>query len=177
MHSGSDEIPSVDLMLPDELRGELGRQYADLVDAEQVKSISLRYPVVSVGDVVTATLFSSGLIPKISVFDLMSERGNLSDEMQSALLSMPGPVTEIKNPAGVLTAQLCRTLVHLYRLQGCRKIRVIGEEDLAGLASIAYLEGGAVVYGIPGKGMSCIISDRTNSSMAKSIISRMKPVQ
>jgi len=48
MHSGSDEIPSVDLMLPDELRGELGRQYADLVDAEQVKSISLRYPVVSV---------------------------------------------------------------------------------------------------------------------------------
>lgn len=175
-HSVSDEIPSSDLLLPDELRPELARQYSALVSIQDMLHMALKRPVVSVGDVVSHTLFSSGLVPKLSVFDLKSERHDVHDYVSETLLSIPGPVIHVANPPGTLTRVLCSALVTGFRDAGCRKILVQGEEDLAGLASIAYLRGAAVVYGIPGKGMACIEADGESAARAQSIIERMRSI-
>lgn len=165
-----------DLALPDELRKELSKQYSELIDVTTLTDLARRYSIVAVGDMVCHTFLSEGVIPRIMVFDFKTQRGAVPDSWIDEFLSVPGAQLKVRSPAAVLTKDLWDALVMAWNFPGTSKIQVVGEEDLAGLASIYLMKGSLVVYGLPGKGMTGIVSDDNTRNVAHSILSRMQPV-
>jgi uncharacterized protein (UPF0218 family) len=175
--SESDEFePEEDLCLPQEMRKELSRQYQPLVTSEAVASKSEHSAIVAVGDMVCYTLVSSGVIPKISVFDFKTERRRVPDAWADALLSIPGAQLNVRSPPGCLSLEMWNALRLAWEFPGRTKMIVDGEEDLAGLASIYMMKGALVVYGLPGIGMTAVESNEDSRRTAYSILAAMIPV-
>ncbi len=175
--SGSGKFTlTEDLYLPAELRDELSMQYSALIEQSELPDLARRYPIVAVGDMVCHTFISSGIVPKIVVFDMKTMRGDIPAEWVEEFMSVPGAQLKVRSPPAVLTKELWDALVMAWRFPGTSKIQVVGEEDLAGLASIYLMKGAIVVYGLPGKGMTGIVSAQKSIETALSILKRMKPV-
>lgn len=165
-----------DLFLPEELRGALSRQYSGMIEKADLPALARRYPIVAVGDMVCHTFISAGVVPKIIVFDLKTQRGDIPVDWIDEFMSVPGAQLKVKSPPAVLSKQLWDTLVMAWNFPGTSKIQVEGEEDLAGLACIYLMKGAIVVYGLPGKGMTGIVSGQQTMAVALDILKRMKPV-
>ena len=177
-HSESDEfIVREYLSLPESLRKELSRQYSGLIDTASLSDLARRYSIVAVGDMVCHTFLSEGVVPKIMVFDFKTQRGDVPHGWVEEFLSVPGAQLKVRSPPAVLTKELWDALVMAWRFPGRSKIEVVGEEDLAGLASIYLMKGSIVVYGLPGKGMTGIVSDDSTRAVAHSILARMPPAK
>ena len=176
LRSGSDEFdPKEDLFLPPELRKELSKQYQPLITPVEIAAISESCAIVAVGDMVCYTLVSSRVIPKISVFDFMTERHRIPETWSDTLLSTPGAQLSVRSPPGYLSLEMWNALKLAWEFPGRTKMIVDGEEDLAGLASIYLMKGAIVVYGLPGIGMTAIKSDETSRQTAYSILAEMIP--
>lgn len=102
----------------------------------------------TVGDVVTANAFSSGLIPEIAIIDGFTKR--------SPYLQMPrisGHRFSVRNPAGTLTDELESAIQKACSMRPS-VIFVDGEEDLSVLPLIQYLSDGEfILYGQPDEGV------------------------
>ena len=137
------------LVLPSEHRGLFKQPFGTLFPefSDVVPMLSGRI-LCTVGDVVTHSALSRGIIPAVGVIDGLT--------MRSPYLAMPEishHILRVKNPAGVITDELTATLAEAVRSAPC-VILVDGEEDLAVLPLIGMLPDGALVlYGQPNEGV------------------------
>ena len=175
--SGSDDLPEVDLVLPEELRSELRRLYGKLMTGDEVPfAVRECKMLISVGDVVTFDLLGNGISPRIAVYDGKTERVE-RNELLERIAEMDGLVVRVRNPPAMITADTIRAVKEAIGRKENTKILVDGEEDLAALVCIALApQGSCVVYGYPGKGVVLVKIDQEAITIARSLISRMEEV-
>ena len=170
-----ESFPENDLLLPEEMRAELAEPVGPVVREPELRQIldgSAR--IVSVGDIVTATLLRMDIEPDVAVFDYKTQR---SDDRTAADLveGMAGDLISVENPAGSITKALWNAVRDAVRSDTRTRIEVSGEEDLASLVAIAMApEGAHVVYGLPGIGMTVVRVDRDTRAYASDAIRRMR---
>ena len=158
------------LELPETLRGELkaplGEIYTDpdallaAVDehAGATATTDASSPparLLTVGDVVTATLADAGRQPDIAVIDGRTEREPVDPAVEATLADLAGRRLSVTNPPATISESLLTTLCEAATGTDLPvTISVDGEEDLAALPAILALpDGASVVYGQPGEGM------------------------
>jgi GTP-dependent dephospho-CoA kinase len=165
--------------LPVSLRLRLKRPLAPVVDEEGLLDMEregrLGRPIICVGDIVCETLLRLGLEPKVLVFDLVTLRGTIPEHVERALLGLDSRLVVVDNPAGTITAGLDDALAEALAREGRTRIRVEGEEDLAGLPAIMHAPLGAtMIYGMPNQGLVPVSVTPENRAVAGDILSLMK---
>ena len=138
------------LVLPSEHRGLFKQPFGTLFpEFSDIVPMLCGRLLCTVGDVVTHSALSRGIIPSVGVIDGLT--------MRSPYLAMPEishHILRVKNPAGTITDELTATLAEAVASAPC-VIMVDGEEDLAVLPLIRLLPDGAlVVYGLPNQGVT-----------------------
>lgn len=158
------------LALPETLRVELkdplGEIYTDsdslltAVDNHAAATVTsdsstVEARLLTVGDVVTATLADAGRQPDIAVIDGRTEREPVDPAVEATLADLAGRRLSVANPPATLSESLLTTLDEVVTTTELPvTISVDGEEDLAALPAIVALpDGASVVYGQPGEGM------------------------
>ncbi|MDR3101670.1 MAG: GTP-dependent dephospho-CoA kinase family protein [Methanocalculaceae archaeon] len=122
--------------------GTLFPDFSDIISAFSDRMIC------TVGDVVTNSALSRGIIPAVGVID-----GQTMRIPQLSMPKIPPPILRVKNPAGIITDELVATLAKAVEAKPC-VIVVDGEEDLAVLPLIRLVPDGAlVIYGQPNEGV------------------------
>jgi len=130
-----------------------------LITENDLKKISKKGDLITVGDVVSLTVNSNGITPRLSVYDGMTERREMTGFASFAESKGWEPVS-VTNPAGTITAELVDAIRNALSHPGSSIIRVNGEEDMATLPCILLSENGTnVIYGWPGKGMMLVTAD------------------
>ena len=122
--------------------------------------------VASVGDRVTSTLTSIGIIPDIAVIDRMEMRRpvNIVDDTYF------NRVYYGVNPKGKINLGLCRIIVEALKNHPSLII-ISGEEDLVGFPVVLTLPiGSAFIYGMPKVGISFVYIDSMLKLKAYSLI-------
>ena len=172
---GFDEsFPEKDLVLPDDLRGELARPIGQLVSAWALrKHIEGSPRVVAVGDVVTITLLQMKLEPDVAVFDYKTQR--LEDyKARERISKMGGRLVQVRNPPGKITRALWKAVRDAVNGKDQIKVEVSGEEDLAALVAIALAPDGThVIYGLPKRGLMVVRVDDGARELAVNAIKKM----
>ena len=109
-------------------------------------------PLVTIGDRVTLTLLSLGIVPDLAIIDMLERRIPIAEDHRRALEYGSRELT-CDNPAGVVTQALWDAVSEGLRKPPARVV-VSGEEDLAAIpvTMLAPL-GSVVIYGMPGQGM------------------------
>lgn len=120
--------------------------------------------IIAVGDQVTYSLLGRGMPPHVAVFDFKTMRGPVETRVRARLeKEYPRPKI-FENPAGTVSEKLFSEAPALMREGG--GILVIGEEDLAAIPFIHFLEEGyVVVYGQPGEG--CVLVSSSSAGRKK----------
>ena len=114
-----------------------------------------RARLLTVGDVVTATLADAGRQPDIAVIDGRTEREPIDPAVEATLSALAGRRLSVTNPPATISESLLTTLREAATTTELPlTISVDGEEDLAALPAILALpDGASVVYGQPDEGM------------------------
>ena len=157
------------LELPETLRVELkdplGEIYTDPdallaavdehAEATATADASPSPRLLTVGDVVTATLADAGRQPDIAVIDGRTEREPVDPAVEATLADFAGRRLSVTNPPATISESLLTTLREAATdTEYPVTISVDGEEGLAALPAILALpDGASVVYGQPGEGM------------------------
>ena len=145
--------------IPDEKRELFKKPIGTPIHENDLKKVMTGGKLITVGDVVSLTVNRNGITPDIAVYDGMTERREMT-EFASYVNDKGWIPAEVRNPAGMISADLVKTIENA--LSGSEKttIRVIGEEDLAVIPCIILAPIGTnVIYGWPGKGMMLVTTD------------------
>lgn len=174
LRSGFARFRHVTLRVPKELRKEMRRALGKVHKGEALATEVKRFQtVVSVGDFCTRELLRRGIRPRICVVDYRTKRRN-SDTYED-LRTYGERVLSVKNPAGVLRADLWSVLHEAFKCKERVRVEVKGEEDLASLACIALApNGSAIVYGLPGRGAVVVRVQREVKELVLDMLSRME---
>jgi hypothetical protein len=130
--------------------------------------------VVSVGDVVSLALFQHGIVPHVTVYDMMTERHPMT-QLDNHIKDLPGKEVMVRNPAGRITPDMVSAVSKAMYSDVPTRIKVEGEEDLAGLVCAALApDNSCLVYGLPGKGMAVVKVDEKVRDNAKNMIYAME---
>jgi len=163
--------------LRDEMRRQIGKFFQDeksLVDFLKKKKDGL---LVSIGDIVTLTLYKHGIKPNICIVDFKTKRGECSKKEKEILLSVGEKVFKVKNPPGILSEELWDSIGKSYEIaeKGSVRIEIDGEDDLAALPAI-YLApvGTTIIYGMPDKGISLIEVNLENKKQVEDVLKNMR---
>lgn len=169
-----DSFPEDDLVLPDDLREELARPLGGLVPAQALRErVEGATRVITVGDVVTATLLEMGMVPDVAVFDYRTQRRGERD-FKPLIEGMKGRLVRVKNPPAMITRAMWRAVKEAVQAKDIVKVEVSGEEDLAALVAIINApEGAQVIYGIPNKGLTVVGVDKDSRAFASAAVRRM----
>lgn len=167
MDSSADPL----LTLPDAHRhafkDPLGSIYTD---ADRLLA-AVTGPLVTVGDVVTATLTGAGATPQLAIVDGQTHRGPIEHSVASQLEAMAGNRMTIANPPATITADAIRAIISGLDTSEPTVIVVDGEEDLLAVpVVIAATDGTAVVYGQPNEGMVHITVDTDTRQRARALL-------
>ena len=127
------------------------------VTAEDLRKTNAKMTI-TVGDVVSLTVWKEGIIPDLAVYDGRTERRDMTEF--AVLVEERGLAKKVvSNPAGTITRELDDAVRNALGF-GPALIRVEGEEDLALMPCIRHApEGALIVYGWPGKGMMALTTD------------------
>lgn len=154
-----------DLILKKEQRNELAQIINPITPENKLKkALKTRNKIISVGDMVTLTLFKNDIYPDVCFVDGKTKRHNIDkkdiDFIKSkinkynswVLINNPG---EISNELWINTEQIMLD-------GGYNFITVKGEEDLAAIVCFSLFPiGTLVVYGIPNQGIEIVeINDK-----------------
>jgi len=162
------------LRLTERLRKELKKPYGRLVtNVEEVKN-----PVACVGDVVGYSFLSSGISPKILIFDGRSERRPFDKLDELKELSSNYVHLETKNPPSTITFEAASTIAKAVEIADKGffvRIFVNGEEDLTLIPLLCALKenSGSIVYGQPGEGVVEVEVTREKKLLILSIVEQM----
>ncbi|RLG57095.1 MAG: DUF359 domain-containing protein [Hadesarchaea archaeon] len=166
------------LLLPAKIRARLKRPLGRLFpDVGSVIPLikKLRPPkFITVGDIVSARFLGAGVKPDVVVVDFSVMRAPAPSSVRAQIESFNVNTIRVKNPAGILTADLQKALMDA---EPPVKIVVEGEEDLAVLpAVISSPLGSVVVYGQPGEGLVLVEVTEEKLMEFKDIVKDFKPV-
>jgi len=176
LHSGSDDFEVREtLRLPDSERASLSQQYGPILEEIAIPAIAANHTVIAIGDMVCITLLSINVLPKVMVFDLKTQRGQVPASWRDKLLSSPGRLTVVRNDSATISPELWSALKEAWLSAGTTRILVEGEEDMAGLAAIYLMRGAAVFYGLPGRGATYVVSDERARAQALTLLKKMEP--
>lgn len=164
------------MIVPEELKAKLRRVYGKLCSSatEAVKAIS-SFPshgkVITIGDVVSYNVISTGFEPEIVVYDGLEGREKAKSWMKNFLDAYVGEQKIVKNPPGHITGELWQATFEALRYEGKCKIFVQGEEDLAVIPFVILGSvGDCVMYGVPGEGIDLIVIDDGTKDLFKKLI-------
>jgi GTP-dependent dephospho-CoA kinase len=168
-------VPKNGWILPKEMRKLLTMPFGELMtESEAVTAAKRCGKVVSVGDVVSLALVQHGILPHVIVYDRMTERAPMT-LLENRIKDFPGNEVMVRNPAGSITPDMVSAVSKAMYSDVPTKIRVEGEEDLAGLVCAALApDNSCLVYGLPGKGMAVVKVDEKVRDDAKSMIYAME---
>jgi len=160
--------------LPEEYRDELREPIGELITEEDLEEKRMEGKIVSVGDMVTASLKKHGIEPDISIIDYRIERKEYGDEMKEIMMGEE-EIKKVSNPPGLITDELWNAIKDSYESQKKIRIEVDGEEDLAALPAI-YLAplGTAVLYGLPSRGIVFVKVGNDEKNKVLSFLKKME---
>jgi len=161
--------------LPKEIRSRLAMPFGDLVsDEEALEDLRSSALSATVGDVVSLLMVEHGEQPDLMVYDLRTERQEMS-ELAAKLPSLPGREVHVKNPAGTVTPELVIAIERALSRKEKVKLMVEGEEDLASLVIAALAPYGTrLFYGMPRKGIVSVRVDENVRNKARDLIDAME---
>jgi len=163
--------------LPSHLREQLAEPIGDLVDEPQLlERAQDLHPFISIGDMVTKTFLSHGIIPDISIVDYLHKRSQVDSATKQLITQQKATVYTVKNPPSTITEELHDTIKFcLDHLDGGpQRIEVEGEEDLASLAAIQLApEGVTVIYGLPNRGVIIVTVNTYHKQKVQTILEKM----
>jgi len=142
------------LKLPESLRETLkkplGKVYKSLPDIDG--------DIVTVGDIVTKTVIENNITPKLSIFDLKTQR-DIPVEINHTFKK----IIKVKNPPGYISDEAIESIKYLSTIDDKDiALLVDGEEDLLALIVIKYFPIGTyVLYGQPNEGIVVLKIDNT----------------
>ncbi len=145
--------------LPKKLRGELSKPWGEIFKnfddlyGEVSKTCDL---LISVGDRTTANFLKKGVVPKISIIDLIIERKKVFNNPQELGFKNNETIIKIKNPAATIKSALTSEIKKMLADTHDKRfvVLVAGEEDLAVIPAVILAPiGFAVVYGQRQKGL------------------------
>ena len=139
--------------------GKLYRDFESLLRAlDEVKPAK----IITVGDVVTASLLESGRMPDLCVIDGKTIRSKSVGEIKTEFQEI-----RVENPAGQITEELRNAIKKSMAAENV-KIFVVGEEDLAVLPVVEFAPlRSAVLYGQPNEGVVLVEVDKVKKKEIK----------
>lgn len=164
-------------ILPDELRETLKQPLGLLLNEEKLIEKLREYKgrVVSIGDLVTATLLRHQIKPIFCIIDFKTKREKVSSEIMKIIKSYGNKVIKIENPPKTISLELWKNIKDIYR-KNDRDIRIeiIGEEDLAALPAILFAPNDVtIIYGLPDKGVVFVPSEESTKQKVREILGKM----
>lgn len=168
---------NIKYVLPEELRETLKQPLGLLLNEEKLIERLKKYTgrIVSIGDLVTATLLRYKIKPIFCVIDFKTKRKKVSNELMGIIKSYGNKVIKIENPSGTISTGLWENIKDIYR-KNDRDIRVeiIGEEDLAALPAILFApKDVTIIYGLPDKGVVFVPSEESTKQKVREILEKM----
>ncbi|MFW9928727.1 MAG: GTP-dependent dephospho-CoA kinase family protein [Candidatus Thorarchaeota archaeon] len=184
-------------ILPDYLRKRLGNPIGELYTSDDNKSAekklipflkNFRNLIITVGDVVTDSLFKIGIFPDLAIIDKKTLRGYYNSDFL-----YERSYTTISNPPATITFEAwitIRNIVHSFKeksnqtnqanlfhqtLENTLIIQVIGEEDLLVLPCILECPiGSLVLYGQPNQGIVVVTISNDLKISIKSLLEKFE---
>lgn len=124
--------------------------------------------VITVGDVVSSTAFSSGYRPRIMIVDQKTKRKEFAYDWKSL-----NPIN-VWNPAGMISLDSFIVFSTALDKKDYSLILVDGEEDLLTLVAIILSPSGySVFYGQPERGVVCVNVNKAKRLEALNIFNEM----
>ncbi|MCD6398323.1 MAG: GTP-dependent dephospho-CoA kinase family protein [Candidatus Aenigmarchaeota archaeon] len=158
--------------LPKKFRDQLRELMGGTIFDEDLNE--LRNPIISVGDMVTLSLYEHEIIPKICIVDYKTKRGKIDEESKRKIKKIGDYTIFVKNPPGTISDELWNSIEHGIKSYSNIKIEVDGEEDLAALPSIYLAEDGTnILYGIPERGMALVVANKKNKKIISEFLNKM----
>ena len=129
--------------------------------------------IISVGDVVSLTVWENGIRPLVTIYDGKTERREMSDFAK--FVEKHNLVKRnVINPPGCITKELVDVILNALN-EKTTTICVDGEEDLALMPCILYApENTTLLYGWPGKGMMSLVVDENIKNKIKKLWKEME---
>lgn len=175
----ADLRPPRRYVLPEALRGELARPFGPVVAGKELPGLLAGAPaVLAVGDVVSLTLKTLGIEPRLFVCDFLTQRGEPDPTYEAELGAWGQKAFRVSNPAATITREAWDAI----RLglaaaggpgEGPVRVVVDGEEDLLGIPCFLEApEGSVVIYGMPGKGVVVVTADAAFKAKVAELLRR-----
>jgi uncharacterized protein (UPF0218 family) len=168
------------MLLPEGLKPKLRKVYGKLCTSatealQTIESIPNHGRIITIGDVISYNVISSGATPDIIVYDGMEGREKTKNWMKNFLDAYMAEEKSVKNPAGHITSELWQTVFEVLRSEGKSKLYVKGEEDLAVIPfAILCPPRDCILYGIPGEGIDLVVVDKKVKGEFKKILKQFK---
>jgi uncharacterized protein (UPF0218 family) len=186
----ADLRPPHRYLLPAGLRHELAAAFGPVVQSgELVAAMEGADVVVAVGDVVSLTLKTLGVTPRLFVCDYQTQRGLPGGQATPAaakqaahektlyeieLGSWGDLAFRVRNPAASITREAWDAVrLGLQHDDGPVRVVVEGEEDLLGIP--CFLEapvGSVVLYGMPNRGVVVVRVDAAFKARVAALLAR-----
>ncbi|MEM4367647.1 MAG: DUF359 domain-containing protein [Candidatus Aenigmatarchaeota archaeon] len=162
--------------LPEHLRKEFkiayGEIYSSVVNAK--KELENK-TIICVGDRISFNVLSSGLKPKIIIFDKKEQRKPTDLKIRNVLETYEGKTFYVNNPPSHITQDLIDAVKKAFLNVKPTKIMVEGEEDLAFLPVVLEAEiGDIVLYGFFDKGFVLTKVDNNLKKKCKELLSKFE---
>ncbi|MFA5944736.1 MAG: DUF359 domain-containing protein [Candidatus Thermoplasmatota archaeon] len=183
----ADLRPARRYVLPETLRRELGAAFGPIVQSTELKAaLDGVDTVLAVGDVVSLTLKTLGLTPRLFVCDYQTQRGLGSTVHRDAenektlyeleLGSWGDLAFRVRNPATTITREAWDAIrLGLQHDEGPVRVVVEGEEDLLGIPCFLEAPNGAVVlYGMPNQGVVVVRVDAAFKAKVAALLARFE---
>lgn len=189
----ADLRPPRRYVLPEALRRELGVAFGPVVQSnELVAALEGADIVLAVGDVVSLTLKTLGVTPRLFVCDYQTQRGLPSGKGPGAMaaaakdsanektlyeleLGSWGELAfRVRNPAASITREAWDAIrLGLQHDEGPVRVVVEGEEDLLGIPCFLEAPNGSVVlYGMPDRGVVVVRVDAAFKKRVADLLAR-----
>ena len=167
------------LFLPDSAREAMRVPLGPIIQEEELEAhLKGAAIVVTVGDMVTMTLFNDGREIALAIFDYKTKR-NEERDFRERLRGMDGEWMRVRSPPAMITRELWEALGKAFsKVRSGKRVimEVEGEEDLAAIPAILLAPDGAVVlYGMPGKGMVVVTVSERARKEARRLLKMMEP--
>ncbi len=143
------------LEVPSSIRELLKEPFSGLCPLDSILSLSKSKRLVGVGDAVVLSTLKAGIKPFVAVYDFVNERKSIEASKKGIISSAYPKAKTLPNPAHHFNTALLPLAKHLMKEGGALFIE--GEEDLAGLAFMAYAEADHLIYyGLRNQGIVAI---------------------